>query len=105
MVKTGISNKNNKKESYKFCVYSCNTYYIIKEFVTEYFNNAAILRDDDENLHFQGRSINLLSEELVKILIDEMASQRHALAINDRNIRELIGLLKDKNKREREKRW
>jgi hypothetical protein len=44
------------------------------------------------------------TEEIIyKRLIDEMCSHRHALALNDKNMRELIALLKDKKFRERER--
>ncbi|HEX5186588.1 MAG TPA: hypothetical protein VFV86_06825 [Nitrososphaeraceae archaeon] len=41
--------------------------------------------------------------EIIKNLINELSSQKHALSLSNKNMVELIALLKDRNKREREK--
>jgi hypothetical protein len=42
-------------------------------------------------------------EDLIKNLIEEMMSHKHALCLSNKNIVELIGLLKDKKKLDRER--
>jgi hypothetical protein len=47
----GISKFSKKNDIDKHCVFNCHTCNICKEFITKYYENAALIRDNDENVH------------------------------------------------------